>query len=170
MSVLDAVARARLDGLAAQDLFKVERSISSPQGARINLDGRPYVNLCANNYLGLARDLRLVEAAKAALDTHGYGMASVRFICGTHDLHRELESALATYLGKEDCILFSSGFDANTGLFETLLGEDDAVVSDALNMPQSSTASGFARRRAISTRTGIWICSKRSFAPPAQQA
>ena len=117
------------------DLYKVERPITSPQGAVIAVgsNGREVVNLCANNYLGLADDPRLIEAAKKALDDHGYGMASVRFICGTQDLHQELERALADFLRKDDAILFAACFDANGGLFEPLLGPEDAVISDSLN-------------------------------------
>ncbi|MCB1884710.1 MAG: glycine C-acetyltransferase [Geminicoccaceae bacterium] len=123
-----------LEGIRAEGLLKGERPIASPQGARVRLaDGREAVNLCANNYLGLADHPDLVAAAHAALDSHGLGMASVRFICGTSDLHRELERGLAGFLGAEDAILFPSCFDANTGLFEAVLGDEDAVVSDALN-------------------------------------
>jgi len=115
-------------------LWKRERIITSPQDAVIRLeDAREVVNLCANNYLGLANHPEVVAAAHRALDAHGYGMASVRFICGTQDLHRTLERRIAGFLGMEDSILYSSCFDANGGLFEALLGEEDAIVSDALN-------------------------------------
>jgi glycine C-acetyltransferase len=115
-------------------LEKRERVLSSPQSARVRLeDGRQVVNLCANNYLGLADHPAVVAAAREALERRGYGMASVRFICGTQDLHRELERRIAAFLGTEDAILYSSCFDANGGLFEALLGEEDAVISDALN-------------------------------------
>jgi len=125
---------ARTAALAEQGLFKKERVIASPQSARIRLaDGSEVVNLCANNYLGLADHPALVEAAHRALDRYGYGMASVRFICGTQTVHRELEERIAAFLGMEDAILYSSCFDANTGLFETILDESDAVISDALN-------------------------------------
>jgi glycine C-acetyltransferase len=114
--------------------MKRERLITSAQGARISVNGRGNVlNLCANNYLGLADDPRLIAAAKAAMDSHGYGMASVRFICGTEDIHRQLEARLARFLGKDDAILFAACFDANGGLFEPLLGPEDAVISDSLN-------------------------------------
>jgi glycine C-acetyltransferase len=117
-----------------EGLLKRERQIASPQAGRIALaHGRQLINLCANNYLGLANHPDIVAAAHAALDSHGFGMASVRFICGTQDLHRELEQAVARYLRKDDAILFAACFDANGGLFETLLGEDDAIISDALN-------------------------------------
>ena len=114
-------------------LWKSERPIAGPQGAHVRVAGREMLNLCANNYLGLADDPRLVAAARVAMDTHGYGMASVRFICGTQDLHRELEEALARFLGQEDAILYAACFDANGGLFEPLLDDRDAIVSDALN-------------------------------------
>ncbi len=121
-------------GLKASGLFKEERVITSPQGALIRVgDGREVLNFCANNYLGLAGDPRLVAAAHAALDRYGYGLSSVRFICGTQDVHKELEGRLSEFLGTDDTILYSSCFDANGGLFETLLGPDDAVISDALN-------------------------------------
>ena len=122
-----------LADIDAQGLMKRERPLTSPQGAHIDVSGREMLNLCANNYLGLADDPRLVAAAKGALDTHGFGMASVRFICGTHDIHRKLETELASFLGMEDAILYAACFDANGGLFEPLLGPDDAIISDALN-------------------------------------
>jgi glycine C-acetyltransferase len=125
--------RATLGQIDAAGLMKRERPITSPQAAHIEVGGRDMLNLCANNYLGLADDLRLAEAAKRAIDDHGYGMASVRFICGTQDLHRELETALARFLGMDDSVLFAACFDANGGLFEPLLGPEDAVISDALN-------------------------------------
>jgi len=117
-----------------EGLFKSERVISSPQDAEIELaDGRRMLNFCANNYLGLANHPILLEAARQAVTDHGYGMASVRFICGTQDVHRALEARISEFLGTEDTILYSSCFDANTGLFETVLGEEDAIISDALN-------------------------------------
>ena len=129
---LDRLA-ANLADLRAQGLYKAERVLSSPQGAVIRSDDREVVNLCANNYLGLANHPAVREAALRAIDRYGYGMASVRFICGTQAVHRQLEERLAAFLGTEDAILYSSCFDANGGLFETLLGEEDAVISDALN-------------------------------------
>jgi glycine C-acetyltransferase len=124
----------RTAGLRDEGLFKSERVIASPQAAHITLTGGSEVlNLCANNYLGLADHPQLLEAAHAALDEHGYGMASVRFICGTQTVHTELEASLSSFLGTEDTILYSSCFDANGGLFETLLDEQDCVISDALN-------------------------------------
>jgi glycine C-acetyltransferase len=125
--------RTTLAEIDAAGLIKRERPITSPQAAHIDVGGRNLLNLCANNYLGLANDPRLAEAAKRAIDDHGYGMASVRFICGTQGLHRELETALARFLGMDDAILFAACFDANGGLFEPLLGPEDAVISDALN-------------------------------------
>ncbi|NUB43708.1 glycine C-acetyltransferase [Fertoebacter nigrum] len=122
-----------LAGIEADGLLKRERLITSAQGAHVTVAGRGMINLCANNYLGLADHPALVAAAKTALDGHGYGMASVRFICGTQDLHRELEARIAAYLGKDDSILFAACFDANGGLFEPLLGPEDAVISDSLN-------------------------------------
>jgi glycine C-acetyltransferase len=120
--------------LREQGLYKTERLLGSPQGAVIRLaDGRDVINLCANNYLGLASHPSVVKAAEDALAAHGFGMASVRFICGTHSIHRRLEERLAAFLRMEDVILYSSCFDANGGLFETILGENDAVISDALN-------------------------------------
>jgi glycine C-acetyltransferase len=128
---------AELDVIRAENLWKTERPIVTPQSGRVQVrvDGalREVLNLCANNYLGLADDPRLIAAAKQALDSHGLGMASVRFICGTTDLHRQLEQAVAAYVEHEDAILYPSCFEANGGLFEPLLGEEDAVVSDALN-------------------------------------
>jgi glycine C-acetyltransferase len=115
-------------------LYKRERIITSPQGARVTVsDGREVLNMCANNYLGLADDPEVVAAAKKALDDYGFGMASVRFICGTQNIHKELEERVSAFLGTEDTILYPSCFDANGGLFETLLTKDDAIISDALN-------------------------------------
>jgi glycine C-acetyltransferase len=126
--------RATLDQIRADGFYKSERVIATPQSADIRLaDGSDVLNFCANNYLGLANDARLIAAAKDGLERDGFGMASVRFICGTQTVHKQLESALASFLQTEDCILYSSCFDANGGLFETLLGEDDAIISDELN-------------------------------------
>jgi glycine C-acetyltransferase len=131
---IDADLLRELDALKAQNLYKTERLIAGPQGPVVRLDdGREVVNLCANNYLGLAQHPAVLAAAHAALDRFGYGMASVRFICGTQTVHRELEHALAAFLGTEDAILYSSCFDANGGVFEALLDERDAVISDGLN-------------------------------------
>jgi len=122
------IGKIRIDGL-----FKAERVIESPQGASIRVGDAEVLNFCANNYLGLADDPRIVAAAKQAIDQWGYGLASVRFICGTQDVHKQLEQRISAFLGTEDTILYSSCFDANGGLFETLLGEQDAVISDELN-------------------------------------
>src|SRR3982075_4481062 len=120
--------------IRSQGLYKTERIITSPQDAKIEITGgRRVLNMCANNYLGLADHPALIAAAKEALDTHGFGMASVRFICGTQDIHKQLEAALSKFLGMEETILYPSAFDANGGLFETLLGPEDAVISDELN-------------------------------------
>ncbi|WEY41852.1 glycine C-acetyltransferase [Paraburkholderia sp. SUR17] len=126
--------RTTLDQIRADGFYKTERVIASPQSSDIRLaDGADVLNFCANNYLGLADDPRLIAAAKEGLDNDGFGMASVRFICGTQTVHKQLESALAAFLQTDDCILYSSCFDANGGLFETLLDESDAVISDELN-------------------------------------
>ncbi len=124
---------ATLDQIAADGMMKRERSITSPQGSTIAVGDRSVINLCANNYLGLADHPELIAAARDAMEPRGFGMASVRFICGTQDLHRKLESRLANFLGMDDSILFAACFDANGGLFEPLLGPEDAVISDALN-------------------------------------
>ena len=124
---------SQLAGLLGEGLLKGERVLTSPQGARVEVDGRRVVNLCANNYLGLSGRPELVEAGCAALRRYGFGLSSVRFICGTQEVHKALEERLARFLGFEDAILFSSCFDANGGVFEALLGEEDAIVSDALN-------------------------------------
>ena len=122
-----------LDEIREAGLYKEERIILTPQSAHIRVKQGKVINFCANNYLGLANDARVVRAAYEGLEKYGFGMASVRFICGTLDIHKELESKIAGYLGMEDAILYSSCFDANGGLFETLLGEEDAIISDALN-------------------------------------
>lgn len=125
--------RSELETVQRDGLFKKERVLVSPQAAKIQAEGRELINLCANNYLSLANHPVLVSAAQAALADYGFGMASVRFICGTQDVHKELEAKISAFLGTEDTILYSSCFDANGGLFETLLGPEDAVISDALN-------------------------------------
>ncbi len=123
----------QLETLKSEGLFKTERVITTPQGAWVEANGKRVINLCANNYLGLSGRPELVEAGKAALDHHGFGLSSVRFICGTQDVHKDLEARLSEFLGFEDTILFGSCFDANGGVFEALLGEEDAVISDSLN-------------------------------------
>ena len=125
--------RQTLDGIEAEGLMKRERMMTSPQAGEISVAGREVINLCANNYLGLADHPELIRAAGAVMEEKGFGMASVRFICGTQDIHRELEQRLARFLGKDDAILFAACFDANGGLFEPLLGPEDAIVSDSLN-------------------------------------
>ncbi len=129
---LDHISQTLLN-IEAEGHLKVERLITSPQRGEVSVGGRSFINLCANNYLGLADHPDLIAAAQAAMEPHGFGMASVRFICGTQDLHRALEQRLAAYLGKDDAILFAACFDANGGLFEPLLGPEDAIVSDTLN-------------------------------------
>ena len=129
-----ACLRGTIDQIRADGFYKTERVIASPQSADVRLaGGEAVLNFCANNYLGLADDARLIAAAKEGLDQDGFGMASVRFICGTQTVHKELERALSAFLGMEDCILYSSCFDANGGLFETLTDETDAIISDELN-------------------------------------
>src|SRR5881394_2032754 len=128
-----SVFAAQLAEIEAAGLWKHERIISSPQAAHIRSEGREVVNFCANNYLGLSSHPEVMAAARAALDERGYGLSSVRFICGTQDKHKELEAAISRFLGTEDTILYSSCFDANGGLFETILGEEDAIISAGLN-------------------------------------
>ncbi len=124
---------AELEEIKSAGLFKQERIITSEQGPEITVNNRQVLNFCANNYLGLSSHPKVIEAAHKAIDTHGYGMSSVRFICGTQDIHKELEQKLATFLGTEDTILYAAAFDANGGVFEPLFGEQDAIISDALN-------------------------------------
>ncbi len=131
---MKTVITAALDEIRQGGLYKEERILTTPQGANVAVaGGQEVLNFCANNYLGLAGDSRVIEAARASYDKWGYGLSSVRFICGTQELHKQLEARLAEFLGMEDTILYSSCFDANGGLFETLLGPDDAIISDALN-------------------------------------
>ena len=126
--------QTELEAIEKAGLFKNERIITSPQGALIQVaNGREVLNFCANNYLGLSNNPELIQAAKNGLDTHGYGVSSVRFICGTQDIHKQLEASIARFFGTEDTILYAACFDANGGVFEPLLGEDDAIISDALN-------------------------------------
>jgi glycine C-acetyltransferase len=133
MNDLDSRLQGALEALRDQGLYKPERIVASPQGVEIETDGGRVLNFCANNYLGLANHPEIVAAAIEALKTRGYGMASVRFICGTQDVHKVLERAVADFMGMEDAILYTSCFDANTGLFETVLEAEDTVISDALN-------------------------------------
>src|ERR1700756_3714502 len=127
------VLTPQLDDLRARGLYKSERQLQGPQGSAIRVGGREVINFCANNYLGLANHPALVEAAGEGLRRYGYGLASVRFICGTQNLHKDLERRIADFLGKDDAILYSSCWDANGGLFETILGDEDTVLSDELN-------------------------------------
>jgi len=186
-TALQARLAAELSGIEEAGLSKKERVITSPQAAHIRVaGGAPVLNFCANNYLGLSDHPALVEAATAAMQRYGYGMSSVRFICGTQDQHKELEAAVSAFLRMDDTILYSSCFDANAGLFETLLGPEDAIVSDSLNhasiidcsapkmpsspirstTPASSTASASPRRSATATSTSIWSTSTPSCARP----
>jgi glycine C-acetyltransferase len=131
---LQPLLKQELDQIEKDGLFKRERIIVSPQGAEIKVStGQEVINFCANNYLGLAADARVIDAAKQALDKYGYGMASVRFICGTQDIHKELEQKLSAFLGTEDTILYAAAFDANGGVFEPLFNDQDAIISDELN-------------------------------------
>lgn len=125
--------KAELTEIETAGLFKRERIITSEQGPEITVNGKQVLNFCANNYLGLSSHPKVIEAAHKAIDTHGYGMSSVRFICGTQDIHKELEQKLAQFLGTEDTILYAAAFDANGGVFEPLFNEEDAIISDALN-------------------------------------
>src|SRR5258707_2402792 len=132
-SRLRELLRAQLDDLNRRGLYKRERQLQGPQGAAIQVGGREVINFCANNYLGLANHPAIVEAAHEGLRKYGYGLASVRFICGTQELHKQLEAAIAKFFLKEDAILYTSCFDANGGMFEPLLDATDAVLSDELN-------------------------------------
>jgi glycine C-acetyltransferase len=122
-----------LDTIEQNGIFKKERIITSPQGAEITVNGKKVLNFCANNYLGLSSHPEVIQAAKDTLDSHGFGMSSVRFICGTQDIHKTLEKKIADFYGTEDTILYAAAFDANGGVFEPLLGEDDCIISDSLN-------------------------------------
>lgn len=134
MSTIDKNLQAELNELSDAGLFKKERIITTPQAAHIDtVQGGEVLNFCANNYLGLSSHPDVIQAAKDTIDSHGFGMSSVRFICGTQDIHKELESKIAAFVGCEDAILYAAAFDANGGLFEPLLGKEDAIVSDTLN-------------------------------------
>ena len=131
---LQPVLQKEIQSIQEAGLYKKERIITTPQGAEIKTaDGKEVINFCANNYLGLSSHPRVIAAAKRAIDTHGYGMSSVRFICGTQDIHKELESKISEFLGTDDTILYAAAFDANGGVFEPLLGAEDAIISDELN-------------------------------------
>jgi glycine C-acetyltransferase len=162
----NALARyaAELESIHAQGLFKSERIIASPQSAEIELaDGRRVLNFCANNYLGLADHPEVIQAAKDALDSHGFGMASVRFICGTQDLHKQLEAKIAAFFGMQDSILYAACFDANGGLFEPLLGENDAIISDALNHASIIDGVRLCKAGDTATPTATWPTWKRNW-------
>lgn len=166
-SFLDHLSHT-LHDIESAGLYKRERQIVSPQAGRIDVqfEGRQHdrvVNLCANNYLGLADNPRLTAAARSALDTHGFGMASVRFICGTQDKHRKLEQRLAKFLGKDDSILFAACFDANGGLFEPLLTAEDAIISDALNHASIIDGIRLCKARRYRYANPIWRNSKRGW-------
>ncbi|MBX2904175.1 MAG: glycine C-acetyltransferase [Chitinophagales bacterium] len=133
MYTIHSRLQKELDEIKAAGLFKNERIISSPQAAVIQANGKEVLNFCANNYLGLSSHPGVIEAAHRAIDTHGYGMSSVRFICGTQDIHKELETKISAFLGTEDTILYAAAFDANGGVFEPLFNEEDAIISDELN-------------------------------------
>jgi len=148
------VLRPQLDDLRARGLHKHERQLEGPQDAAIRVNGREVVNFCANNYLGLANHPAIVEAAHEGLRRFGYGMASVRFICGTQTLHKQLESSIARFLGKDDAILYSSCWDANGGLFETILGDEDAVLSDELNHASIIDGIRLCKARRVRYRHG----------------
>ena len=130
---IQAHLKNELNTIQQNGLYKKERIITSPQGAEIVVNGETVLNFCSNNYLGLSSHPEVVQAAKDALDSHGFGMSSVRFICGTQDIHKQLEAAIADFYGTEDTILYAAAFDANGGVFEPLLGEEDCIISDSLN-------------------------------------
>src|SRR6201989_1534418 len=133
-NTLKPVLQQELADIEKAGLYKKERIITSPQGAEITVQGgKEVINFCANNYLGLSSNPKVIEAAKKAMDSHGYGLSSVRFICGTQDIHKQLEKKIAEFLGTEDTILYAAAFDANGGVFEPLFNEQDAIISDALN-------------------------------------
>src|SRR6201989_1746513 len=133
-NTLQPVLQQELAAIENAGLYKKERIITSPQGADITVQGgKEVINFCANNYLGLSAHPKVIQAAKNAMDTHGYGLSSVRFICGTQDIHKQLEQKIAEFLGTEDTILYAAAFDANGGVFEPLFNEQDAIISDALN-------------------------------------
>ncbi len=130
---LKPVLEKELEEIKAAGLYKNERIITSPQGAVVRVNGKEVINFCANNYLGLSSHPKVIDAARKSIDTHGYGMSSVRFICGTQDIHKDLEKKISTFLGTDDTILYAAAFDANGGIFEPLLNEQDAIISDELN-------------------------------------
>src|SRR6188508_2758741 len=130
---LKPALQKEIEEIKSAGLYKQERIISTPQGAEIVANGKRVINFCANNYLGLSSHPKVIEAAHKAIESHGYGMSSVRFICGTQDIHKTLEERISSFLGTEDTILYAAAFDANGGVFEPLLNEQDAIISDELN-------------------------------------
>src|SRR5437870_9370735 len=144
-----------LDDLRSRGLYKRERVIQSPQSSAIQVGGREVINFCANNYLGLANHPAVVEAAHEGLRRYGYGLASVRFICGTQEVHTQLEGALARFLGKEAALLYTSCFDANGGLFETLLGEQDTILTDELNHASIIDGIRLCKAKRFRYRNGV---------------
>lgn len=147
---IQTLLQGELQAIKQAGTYKAERVITSPQSSKIRANNKEVLNFCANNYLGLSNNSRLIEAAKRTLDTHGFGMSSVRFICGTQDIHKQLESIIAKYYKVEDCILFPSGFDANAGFFEAVFGPEDAIISDALN--HASIIDGIRLTKSIRRR------------------
>ena len=146
-----------LAAIESAGLYKKERVIASVQDAEITLtDGSKVLNFCANNYLGLSSHPRIIEAAKRTLDTHGFGMSSVRFICGTQDIHKELEAKIAEFYGMEDTILYAAAFDANGGVFEPLLGAEDAIISDSLNHASILMVFDFVKPCVLDMPIMIW--------------
>ncbi|HVR82891.1 MAG TPA: aminotransferase class I/II-fold pyridoxal phosphate-dependent enzyme, partial [Planctomycetota bacterium] len=144
---LKSILDGELGSLRSAGLYKEERILEGPQGAHVSVDGREVLNFCANNYLGLSSHPELIQAAHDALDRWGYGLSSVRFICGTQSLHKDLETAISRFFGTDDAILYTSCFDANGGLFETLLGAEDAIISDALNHASIIDGARLSRAR-----------------------
>src|SRR6516165_4956536 len=151
---LRKLLRLQLDDIQAKGLYKRERQLQAPQGSAIRVGDREVINFCANNYLGLANHPAIVEAAHEGLRRYGYGLASVRFICGTQELHKGLESAIARFLQKDDAMLYSSCWDANGGLFETILGDEDAVLSDELNHASIIDGIRLSKSRRVRYRHG----------------
>jgi len=168
--------RESLERLREAGTYKSERVITTPQRARIQVEGeaagagRTVLNLCANNYLGLANHPDVIEAARAGLERWGYGLASVRFICGTQQIHRLLERRIADFLGAEEAILYGSCFDANGGLFETILGEEDCVISDALNHASIIDGIRLCRRGGCDTPPATWTNWKAASRKPKRRA
>lgn len=140
----------QIQAIKSAGTYKAQRIITSPQSSKIRANNKEVLNFCANNYLGLSNHPRLIQAAKKTLDSHGFGMSSVRFICGTQDIHKQLEKIIAQYYKLEDSILFPSGFDANAGFFEAIFGPEDAIISDTLN--HASIIDGIRLTKSIRKR------------------